>query len=281
MNSYLRALSVLLIAAGSASAQYSQDFNGLNGSAGGTVLTGQDGFYIPDGTDSVDFDVYTYDGNTMGLPQNPDGGTQFAGGIGPGAPGGVNTFARAQRDLPYGDGTGVWTATFDIAATYMGQLPAVQNLGSLSTQVFPDEATFIALARWNDLNTADSWNADYVWFDAAGTQLIEEVGDPGFLGLDAERWYRWSTTFDLDTNLILEVSIMDIISGDVSTNNPVDRYLFGGAAGAPSPTGLRLFAGGSGQDGNALGFDNLSITPEPTTLALLALGGVALIRRRR
>ena len=54
-----------------AGAQYGSDFEALNGSAGGTVLTGQDMYYIPGGTNSIDFNVYTYSGNALGLPVNP------------------------------------------------------------------------------------------------------------------------------------------------------------------------------------------------------------------
>ena len=57
---------------------------------------------------------------------NPTGGLQFAAGTGPGG----TIFARSQRDIVYGDGTGLWTASFDIASTFVGQLPAAQNVGS-------------------------------------------------------------------------------------------------------------------------------------------------------
>ncbi|MHC4416648.1 MAG: hypothetical protein ACYS0G_15360 [Planctomycetota bacterium] len=272
------ALGGLLLACQGASAQFGSGFEAPTyaGDPNGIVLNGQDFFYQPvPGSDS--FLVFTYAGNALGLPANPTGGDQFVGATGPG--GGV--FARSQRDIPYGDGTGVWTASFDVAITYLGQLPAVQNIGSFSSQLFPDEATFIALSRWTDPATAANWNADYVWFDNLGNQLIEEVPDPGFQGLQTNHWYRWSTSFDLDSNLITQVSITDLDSGDTATHNPVGRYLWGGAGGAPPPTGFRFFAGGSDGGGNTLGFDNLVVIPGPGALALLALGGLIARRRRR
>ena len=275
------ALALTLAAGQSATAQYFSDFEDplYAGSAAGTIITGQDGFYIPV-LDSQHGLVYLYGGNLLGLPQNPRGGKQFAGVTG--GPVDLDVpFARAQRDIGYGDGTGLWTVTFDIAATFAGDGESAQNIGSFSTQVFPDQATFIALARWSDPLTPTDWNADYVWFDAAGTQLIEEVADPAFQNLDIDHWYRWSTTFSLDTSQITEVSITDLTTNITNTNNPIDRYLFGGAGGAETPTGFRLFGGAAGVAGNSLGFDNVDIVPSPATLALLGLGGLAGITRRR
>jgi hypothetical protein len=176
-------------------------------------------------------------------------------------------FARAQRDMVYGAGVGVWTTSFDIAITYVGDLPSADNIGSFSTQVFaspnPSEQTFIALARWSDPATATNWNADYVWFDSGGAQLIEQVPDPAFQNLLGNHWYRWCTVYDLDTNAIVEVSITDLTSGVTVTHNPVDRYMFGGTTGAATgpPTGFRYFGGtnAAGAAGNTLGFDNLSV----------------------
>lgn len=319
--SYVRTITsaiALLVVGQVASAQYTSDFEkGLyTGSAGGTVITGQDAFYIPV-VDSQDGLVYTYTGNALGLPQNPNGGSQFAGVTG-GAPALPVPFARAQRDISYGDGGGggdsdccidngtpgcddpdcqqavcdfdpfccdstwddicaghaadlcgdlcgvggggIWTVSFDIATTFVGKLPSAQNIGSFSTQLFPNAATFIALARWTDPATAANWNADYVWFNAAGTQLTEQVDDPGFQNLEIDHWYRWSTTFDLDTNQITEVTLTDLTTNTTVTHNPVDKYLWGGAAGAPAPNGFRFFAGAATVEGNAIGFDNVDIS---------------------
>ena len=66
-------------------------------------------------------------------------------------------FGRAQRDMSYSDGTGVWTAGFDILTTYTGVLPSAQNAGSVSIQPFPGSQSFIALARWTDATTATRW----------------------------------------------------------------------------------------------------------------------------
>lgn len=258
-----------------ANAQYFTGFEDLSADADGNNLTGQDGYYLPNDT-STDFEVYTYSANSLRLPQNPTGGTRFIAGVGEGN----GTFERAQRDMSYGNGRGLWEAAFDIAASYVGFGPSAQNIGSFSTQTFPGAATFIALSTWVDPATPTSWNANYIWFDSADNQLQEVVPDAGFQNLAVDHWYRWSTSFDLTTNQIVEVSLTDLMTGDVSTYNPVGRYLDGGAGGGAAPTGFRFFAGGS-VPGNVLAFDNPSIIPAPGAALLLGLGGLAAARRRR
>lgn len=255
-------------------AQYSSDFESLNASDIGVVITGQDGYCIPPATDSVDVLVYTYAGNALGIPANPTGGTKFVAGTGPaGAP--TLVFARAQRDLSY-NGSDLWTIAFDICVTFTGTLPTAQNAGSVSTQLFPGSATFILLSTWTDVNTAQNWNADMVWFDGAGTQLQEAVADPAFQNLLVDHWYRRSATFDLASNQILKVTITDLTTQEEFVHVPVDRYLSGGAAGGqlPIPNGFRFFAGG-GVAGNTLAHDNIDIfVPGACLLGDVNLDGV-------
>lgn len=272
---HFAAAAVVLAAAAGASAQYQDNFEAplYTGSAAGDDLVGQNGYYNPIPASSVSGKVHTYAGNPYGLPQNPNGGRQFVAAEGPG--GGI--FSRNQKDTPY-TGVGIWTAAYDFAIAYTGVAPASQNLGSFSTQVFPGAATFIALATWTDPATATNWNADYIWFDAAGTQIQAQVPNPAFQNLALNHWYRWSTTWNMATNQILEVAITDLTT-NVTTVQPIaDRYLFGGAAGAPLPTGFRMFGGG-GTAGNVTAWDNISIIPAPGTLALL--GGALLLAGRR
>lgn len=271
--------AVCLLAAPVASAGYISGFEGLNASPAGTILTGQDGYYLPSGVDSVDFLAFTYAGNALGFPQNPNGGSQFVGGTGP-----ANAvYARAQRDVQYGDGTGVWTIGYDFAASYLGSGVSGQNVGSVSTQLYPDEATFIHLFSWVDPNNPVSFNAFYMAFDAGGTAHAQPGNSPGpeWENLDINHWYRSWTAFDLDSNMILEVGLIDLTTGIESTYTPADWYLAGGQAGGfGPPTGFRFFAGGS-VAGNTMGFDNIGIVPGPAALALLGLGGLMSLRRRR
>ncbi len=242
------------IVAGTTWAQHSEDFEaGYASSALGEILNGQNDYYLPvDGSDSAL--VFTYDGNALGLPANPTGGKIFVGATGQGNA----VFVRSQKDVPYPSGT--VRVALDICSAYLGQLPAAQNTGSFSTQTFPGDQTYIHLARWTDINTAETWNADMVWFDAAGAQLTEVIPVPEFQNLLNNNWYRWTGTFNLDTNQVLELTITDLTTGASATYEPPDRYLFGGdAGGAPPPDGFRFFVGANAVPGNTLGFDNLVI----------------------
>lgn len=271
------AVLVLLIA-GAASADYLTDFEGLNASPDGVPLTGQDGFYIPDGTDSVDYLAYTYAGNALGLPPNPEGGDQFVGGTGPGSP----TFARGQRDFDWSE-QDIWTVTYDFAGNFQGDGASAQNLGSFSTQSSTTDSGYIHLMTWADINDPVNINAFFLAFDAAGVQFPAPGGSPGpeWENLDINHWYRHETVIDFATNRILEISILDLETQQGATFNPKDWFLRGGEAGGlPAPTAFRFFAGG-GVAGNALAFDNFSIVPEPATAFLLVAGGLLGLRRRR
>lgn len=256
--------------AGIAFGQYSDNFE--TGYTVGIDLNGQNGYYNPIPASSISATVLNYAGNPFAFPQNPKGGNVFIGGNGPG--GGI--FVRSQKDVPYPSGK--VHISYDVAAKYLGTTTATQNLGSFSTQVFPGSATFIALATWTNTASPTTWDADMIWFSSTGAQLQEKI--PGMTGLAADHWYRRTFTFDLNTNQFLRVTVTDLTSGNHVVYKPTDRYLFGGAAGAPAPTGFRWFIGGSGA-GNVHGYDNLKIVPAPGAAVLLGFGGLVVARRRR
>ncbi len=256
---------IVLLACQVASAQFASGFEPPTyaGAAGGVDLNGQDGYYNPDPPVSVTALVYVHGNNTLAIPALATGGMQFGAGTGPGD----SVFARSQKDITYGGGTGVWYASFDIAVTFTGVLPASQNLGSLSTQPLdvaaPTNSGFIMLATWTDPLTAANWNADFVYFDAANNFTLASVADGGFQTLTVNHWYRWTTKFDFDTNLVTRISITDLTTGVIATNDPVDWYLAGGLIGGlPAPTGFRWFAGATVEPGNAFAFDNVLISCE-------------------
>jgi hypothetical protein len=154
---------------------------------------------------------------------------------------------------------------YDVAVTFTGTLPTADNIGSFSTQpgdtASPTHQFFIALARWADTAGATAWNADFIYWPAApgSSYVISTVPDPAFQNLLVNHWYRWTISFNFDTQLVTEITITDLTTGLGGTYNPTDWYLAGGTAALPAPTGFRLFAGTSTIPGNTLCWDNLDI----------------------
>lgn len=253
------ALAVLgiLALAPAAMAQYQQDFDGLSGSPSGVVLTGQDGYYLPNGTGDTDFLVYTYAGNSLGIVQNPEGGSQFIAGTGPGD---GTTYARAQRNVTFG--AGVWEVWYDFCGIYSGQPPATDNLGSFSMRQSTN-TVHINLFTWVDLNNPTAIKSTYVPYDAFGTQFPIPGTPPGpeWSNLSVNHWYRCRTVIDLDANMIIEVGIRDLSGGTEAVYNPTDWYLYGGANGSGFlPDAIRFFGGGGGP-GNTTAWDNALVEP--------------------
>ena len=257
------ALAILgfLTLAHSATAQYSQDFDGLVGTPSGNVLTGQDLYYLPNATGDVDFMVYTYAGNALGVVQNPDGGTQFIAGTGPGD---GTSYARAQRNVTFGVGSGVWEVWYDFCGIYSGTPPGSNNLGSFSLRQAAN-TVHINLFTWVDPNNPTAINSTYVPYDVNGAQFPIPGTPPGpeWSNLLPNHWYRCRTVFDLDQNLIIQVGIRDLSSGPEAVYNPTGWYLVGGAVPTGAPDAIRFFGGGGGP-GNTSCWDNAVVAEHVT-----------------
>lgn len=247
-----------LALAGTALGQYSTGFevsDGITASPGGTVLTGQDGYYVPSG---IDYWAMTYAGNAFGIAANPQGGDQFAVGQGQASP----NFSRGQRDI-------TWPATnaifqYDVACLYTGQPPASNNLGSFSIQPYPGSASGIHLFSFADINNPTGWQAGYLCYHADGTAWAAPGAIPGpeWTNLTLNHWYRFETKVDFATNQLTEASITDLTTNVTTTATLTDVYLEGGSAGGPPhPTGFRMFSGGT-LAGNIVCFDNMEISDD-------------------
>lgn len=284
-NCWLVCAASWLLTNGDLEAQVTTGFEppAYAGSATGTLLTGQNGWYVPI-AGSPDANVFTYAGNSLGLPANPTGATQFVGGVS-----GGTVFSRAQLDIPFTNSQ--WTFSTDVAHRYNGTLPTAQNLGSFSvahpTLVAPNFRQLIGLHTWVDLNTATNWNMGYLVFDAAGVAIgaanVPQSPGAEWNNLLVDNWYRESWDVDFSTNQVMALRITNLTTGITTTANPVGWFLAGGAAGTanPLPTAVRYFAGGA--VGNVAGWDNLSVQPipEPTSIALVAVGLLGTIAARR
>jgi hypothetical protein len=261
-------------------AQYSSDFESptYTGSASGNVISGQAGWYNPV-AGSVDGNVHTYAGNTLGFASNPTGGSQFLGGAA-----GANPM-RAQHDFAFG--SGAYTLTFDFNGNFIGTPPSADNLGSVSLQPSATANIFQTIYQWGtNTATPTQFNANMGFASAAGG-AITVFTSPGtaWTNLAVNHWYRQSVTWDFTSNRILQTTIQDLTAGgSLNSVSPTDWYLSGGAAnvlGLAAPTAFRFFAAGS--VGNVMGYDNVTLAPvpEPCSMVALSFGALALLRKRR
>ena len=275
MMSFKRHLSIVgvLAACGTASAQsFNSNFESptYSGSAAGTVLTGQDGWYLPS-VGGLDHNVFTQVGNALGMVANPSGDGQFEGGLG-----GTNV-ARAQHAVDFSSG-GKWKFELDCNGLYSGVLPAINNIGSFSLQpttTVPPARYFQQLMSWGGAgvnyqgpntpppdNTllADKFHIAIGYFTTSDPNEAISFGFPGpeWIDLPVNHWYHVTATWDFDTAQILEASIKDLtVNGPTTTVDVTSRgwFLNGGTANA-LPTDVRTFAGCAGC---ATGWDNIRV----------------------
>jgi hypothetical protein len=269
------------LATAAAHADYYTGFElpNFNGSAAGTSIAGQQGWYTPPVAGSVDGRVHTYGGNVHGIVQNPVGGNQFAVT----QPASTSSFARAQYDYPFGSSQ--YTVSYDIAGVFEGATPSALNLSSFSLN-HPTLASgafrgFIAINNFVDLNNPSAGlKIEFNVFNAGGTTTPNLSPGAAWQNLAYNNWYRQYVTFDLATNLVNSITLVNLHTGASSTVNPQGWYMDGGAGSTlPLPASIRLFGGGN--TGNVTGWDNIHIVPAPGSLALLAGAGLLAARRRR
>jgi hypothetical protein len=257
-----------------ASANYASDFEALAGSAGGTVLTGQDGWFNPV-AGSADYRVYTYAGNALAFPANATGGAQFIGGTS----GGGTAFGRAQHNEAFPNPlNGIYTFQYDLCGGFGGTPPAVNNLGSFSIQPSSTNAPngqLNHLFSWVTGQEGVRYNAFYTVYDFNGVADLAPGRQPGaqWGNLELRHWYRCTTVVDFTINQVIEVRIKDLVTNVETTFFPPgDWYLYGGAAGPGQiPTGFRCFAGGG--LGNHVGFDNMNVQAGQSTPVLAGTWG--------
>jgi hypothetical protein len=237
-----------------------------SGSAAGTSLTGQQGWYVPSGTN---YYVYTHADNVLGFAPHPGGDLQFIAGKSLGG----TDYARAEKIFDWKQ-QDVWTVSFDVAAQYLGTLPAQDYLGSFSLQPSTSAMYWQTLNIWNSLDAPTTFRSQYVTLEFAAPGISP---GPAWDNLQANHWYRQSTTFKFSTKEITEVAITDLTTGVTTTVNPVGWHLADTTGGGVMPTALRFFSGG-GTGGNTVAWDNL-VVPEPASLLALVVGLLACRRR--
>lgn len=243
------------------------------------TLTGQDEWFLPAVAGSQNFRVEGYGG---AITPNPTGESQYAIGT----PLSTTEFARAQHSASFQDATS-YILSYDVNALgWPAKPPAVNNIGSFSTQNSATTRFTQSLFVWNDLNNpAAGWTTQVVNINAAGTNLgfVTPGANPAFSSLLFNHWYRHSLTIDFTTNQLLSISITDLHTSTTTTVAFTDVFLGGGsnnALGLAMPDAIRMFTGGSPNITTL--WDNVCIEIVPAPAAgVLGLLGVAMIARRR
>lgn len=233
---------------------YATDFEAMTASPAGTLITGQDGFYVPV-AGSVDGLVFTYANNTLNIPVNPNGGANFFAGVSAGG----TAYARAQRPTTF-PANGLVYVQFDVLCKYTGTATPTQNIGSFSFQPSTTNVYVNLLARWSSLvYPPTSWNADFVLGPTlTGTQTV--LPDPAFQNLALDVWHTWGTTVDLTTGNHLDFRIRNGVTNTWTIYTPpTSAPMPLPGQGAALPLEFRLFAGGT-TAGNVMAVDNFRIT---------------------
>lgn len=248
----LPALLLVSLLAAPTAAQFSTGFEPptYTGSPSGTPCAGQDSFYVPPVAGSIDGNIFTYAGNTLGVPANPTGGVQFYAGMAvTGGP------ARSQRPIPVPSCVFV---EFDVCCNYLGAAATLpNNIGSFSFQPSTTAVYVNLLARWatGAVAPATVWNADLVVGPTAtGTQT--SLTDPNFQNLPVNVWHRWGCTANLETGFYTEFRITNGATMVTSVFTPAPGSMPLPLSGGPLPTEFRLFTGG---ESDLFAVDNLVI----------------------
>jgi hypothetical protein len=270
----------LVAASGAAHGQYSANFEAPTYAPG--ITTGQDGWYLPVTSPvSLDHNVQAYAGNPLGIPSNPNGGSQFDVGQGMTTGLGLQS-ARAQHAVDFSAG-GVWEASWDCTGKWVGDLPAVDNIGSWSMQTATTRY-FQQLMTWGSqvytpspnvpgpltnyaTTTADHYHINIGYFTAASpTAILFSAPDPAWIDIPVGHWMHIRVRWDFNSAQILQTAIRDLTAGTPEVVTDVTSfgwYLQGGPNSTmPLPTDVRLFAGGSTATGSDVSaWDNMVVAP--------------------
>ena len=250
LSAAILALTVSLVAQGNG---YSTGFESFSASAAGTPCAGQDGFYVPATSTSIDGSIYTYAGNALGIAANPSGGANFFAGTSTGT-----FYPRADRAVGLPSGGRV-RIDFDVCVSFVGTAPVTNNVGSVSLQPAGTARIANLVARWptGAPTPPTTWDADVM----TGASVLVNIGDPDFQGLPVGVWHRWGCTIDLTTSEYIEFRITNGSTGLLTTFRPAAGTMLLSNPTGSIPTGFRLFAGGG--EGNTFAVDNLTIAEPP------------------
>jgi len=240
------------VAVPTASADFTATFEApdYTGSAAGTVLTGQQGWYLPAG---VNAHVYTYASNALGLTAvNPTGGDQFGAGLR------LADYVRAQHDYSFVGGQVVLIGYDSSCSFFAGRPPTSGWCGSISLQPSGSSQSIMSMREWTT-NAPPAYQIKYGVYTNPAAPTTSSWTPVVFGNLPTNHWFREEILIDFGAHRIVEVALTDLeTSVRTVYTAPTNWYLRGGPNPTePLPTGLRFFTGIP--DNNILAYDNVTI----------------------
>jgi len=142
------------------------------------------------------------------------------------------------------------------------------SITQTTQQYLPSSATgttyFILL---NDHLAAPKWALQMSFDLDAGTFHTDSAQTPETFNLITDQWVEIRANIDLDNNLVEVYYGGTLVRDGFWENNDGSAML----------ASIDLYANGA----SAVYYDDVTITPEPLSLSLLGLGGLALLRKQR
>ena len=267
------AVSVLAVSSGLADT-INFEAPAYTGSADGVAIEGQQTWIASPYASSS---VYTYTGNALGLPANPAGGAQFLGAQSGSGSSASTVLHRGNTTINVASPT-----SYDIAYDFC--VSGASTAGNwIAESLVGSSKTTLGYSQWFDWDVGgQSVTLSYRFYDQAGN--IPADHQSVMKGIPVDQWLHLVTAVDFASGKagITGITLTNLTTSATQTV-ATGGWLFPDQTRA-LPKTMSLYVGGqSSTTGNIVGFDNLSVTatPEPASLALLGLGGLLLMPRRR
>jgi len=179
---------------------------------------------------------------------------------------------------------------------FPGQVILGMDYSTTSGGVFDDDRLVLITSNTTSssanfgvqLDNTDGGIVTY-WRDSSGNRIQDPIVPLASLNLEGDTWYRFTCgfTFTGATDAQLDVALVKLDASGDPTGTPVTGQVPSVAAwpgGAPADsyfTSATLIPAYKNYNNGLADNAYFEVVPEPATMSLLALGGLALLKRKR